>query len=69
MTLDGAPQPAAALRRKPVTQPVAAPLTAAAIFLVVTVRPGQDSERPSATCAVISAACCVRSVSATSKPP
>ena len=44
MTLDGAPQPAGGPAPQPVTQPVAAPLTAAAIFLVVTVRPGQDSD-------------------------
>ena len=44
MTLDGAPQPAGGPAPQAVTQPVAAPLTAAAIFLVVTVRPGQASE-------------------------
>ena len=43
MTLDGAPQPAGGPAPQAVTQPVAAPLTAAAIFLVVTVRPGQAS--------------------------
>jgi putative iron-dependent peroxidase len=44
MTLDGAPQPAGGPAPQAVTQPVAAPLTAAAIFLVVTVRPGQASD-------------------------
>jgi putative iron-dependent peroxidase len=43
MTLDGAPQPAGGPAPQAVTQPVAAPLTAAAIFLVVTVQPGQAS--------------------------
>ena len=43
MTLDGAPRPAAGPAPQPVTQPVAAPLTGAAIFLVVTVRPGPAS--------------------------
>jgi putative iron-dependent peroxidase len=44
MTLDGAPQPAAGPAPQPVTQPVAAPLTGAAIFLVVTLRPGPVSD-------------------------
>jgi putative iron-dependent peroxidase len=44
MTLDGAPRPAAGPAPQPVTQPVAAPLTGAAIFLVVTVRPGPASD-------------------------
>ena len=48
MTLDGAPRPAAGPApqpvTQPVTQPVAAPLTGAAIFLVVTVRPGPASD-------------------------
>ena len=44
MTLDGAPRPAAGPAPQPVTQPVAAPLTGAAIFLVVTVRPGPDGD-------------------------
>ena len=44
MTLDGAPRPAAGPEPQPVTQPVAAPLTRAAIFLVVTVRPGPASD-------------------------
>jgi putative iron-dependent peroxidase len=44
MTLDGAPQPAGGPAPQAVTQPVAAPLTSAAIFLVVTVRPGQASD-------------------------
>ena len=44
MTLDGAPRPAAGPEPQPVTQPVAAPLTSAAIFLVVTVRPGPASD-------------------------
>ena len=44
MTLDGAPQPAGGPAPQAVTQPVAAPLSAAAIFLVATVRPGQASD-------------------------
>ncbi len=44
MTLDGAPRPAAGPAPQPVTQPVAAPLTRAAIFLVVTVRPGRAGD-------------------------
>ena len=44
MTLDGAPRPAAGPEPQPVTQPVATPLTRAAIFLVVTVRPGPDGD-------------------------
>jgi putative iron-dependent peroxidase len=44
MTLDAAPQPAGGPAPQAVTQPIAAPLTAAAIFLVVTVQPGQDSD-------------------------
>ena len=44
MTLDGAPQPAGGPTPQAVTQPVAAPLTAAAIFLVVTVPSGQASD-------------------------
>ena len=44
MTLDGAPQPAGGPAPQAVTQPVAAPLSAAAIFLTATVRPGQASD-------------------------
>ena len=44
MTLDGAPQTTGGPAPQAVTQPVAAPLTSAAIFLVVTVRSDQDSD-------------------------
>lgn len=44
MTLDGAPRPAGGPAPQAVTQPVAAPLTGAAIFLVVTVAPEPDSD-------------------------
>ena len=44
MTLDGAPQPAGGPAPQAVTQPVAAPLTAAAIFLTATVRRGQAGD-------------------------
>jgi putative iron-dependent peroxidase len=44
MSLDGAPRPAGGPPPQAVTQPVAAPLSAAAIFLVATLRPGQASD-------------------------
>ena len=44
MTLDGAPQPAGGPAPQAVTQPVAAPLTAAAIFLTTTVRHDQAGD-------------------------
>ncbi len=44
MSLDGAPRPAGGPPPQAVTQPVAAALSAAAIFLVATLRPGQASD-------------------------